>query len=146
MWQCICHNPGLSATSGMFTVLPVGTSTVYLQPRLLFTFPSFNTLQSSYAWTEPDAQPRAEKGYSSVINTRSNGTKNTPIPQITKIKTNHPPDAFSQTIVVDNLETRSIELRGNDIDDDPITFSTTSNPTHGQLASFNPNTGVITYT
>ena len=28
MWQCICHNPRLSATSKISTVLPVGTSTV----------------------------------------------------------------------------------------------------------------------
>jgi DNA replicative helicase MCM subunit Mcm2 (Cdc46/Mcm family) len=76
---------------------------------------------------------KQQLGSTSVITTPSNGTKVTSIPQVTKIKANHPPEAFNQTIVVDKPESRSIDLKGNDIDGDPITFSTTSNPTHGRL-------------
>ena len=65
--------------------------------------------------------------------------------QIVKNKANHSPEAFGQTIVVDNGGSRIVDLRGNDIDGDPITFSIKTNPTHGELKDFNSTTGLPTY-
>ena len=39
-----------------------------------------------------------------------------------------------------------ITLTGTDPNNDPLTFSIATNPTHGTLSGFNPATGEVTYT
>ena len=60
---------------------------------------------------------------------------------------NDPPVADAQTgLSTDEDTALPITLTGSDPDGDTITFLTPSDPPHGYLTNFNPNTGAVTYT
>lgn len=59
------------------------------------------------------------------------------------VAVNHAPIAYSQNICTSKNTAKNIALTGNDADNDQISYSIVSNPTHGALSGTLPN---ITYT
>ncbi len=57
--------------------------------------------------------------------------------------TNHAPTAYSQSIAIEEGQSKTITLNGNDIDGDTLTYSVSTNPSHGTLTGTAPN---LTYT
>lgn len=57
-----------------------------------------------------------------------------------------PPTATSFSIAVPVSAQSLIQLQGADVDGTPLTFATTSSPTHGALSNLNTATGVVIYT
>ena len=59
---------------------------------------------------------------------------------------NQAPTANAQSVTVTGNTPKLITLTGTDPNNDPLTFSIATNPTHGTLSGFNPATGEVTYT
>jgi PKD repeat protein len=59
--------------------------------------------------------------------------------------TNHAPVAGDQMVVLAENGTASIQLRGSDQDDDPITFRMTTDALKGTISGFDKKTGSLTY-
>lgn len=59
---------------------------------------------------------------------------------------NNPPNAEDQPISIEVNKGVQIQLKASDPDGDQITYSKVSDPLHGTLSNFEPNTGKITYT
>jgi Bacterial Ig domain len=64
--------------------------------------------------------------------------------QVANVQANHPPNAYDDLFVIDN-GTRSLQLNASDQDGDPITFSVTSNTTHGKLEDLDAKNGIFIY-
>jgi hypothetical protein len=59
--------------------------------------------------------------------------------------TNQPPVANSQSIATDKNTSKSGKLTGSDPEGQPLTYSVTTPPSHGNLSSFDATTGSFTY-
>ncbi|MDP3992074.1 MAG: putative Ig domain-containing protein [Nanoarchaeota archaeon] len=62
------------------------------------------------------------------------------------VTANNPPVANSQSITTNKNTPVSIMLTASDTDNDALTFSIVSNPSHGTLSNFNSTSGMVTYT
>jgi Big-like domain-containing protein len=66
--------------------------------------------------------------------------------QIANVQANHPPKAYDQNVfLISSGILKKVELKGDDADGDPITFSIKSNPTHGTIDVFNSTSGVLIF-
>ena len=61
----------------------------------------------------------------------------------TPTPTNHAPTAYSQSIAIEEGQSKTITLNGNDIDGNTLTYRVSTNPSHGTLTGTAPN---LTYT
>jgi hypothetical protein len=59
---------------------------------------------------------------------------------------NYPPVASDQSVTADEDTPEAITLSATDPDDDELTFSIVSAPSHGTLTGFNAETGTVVYT
>jgi len=57
---------------------------------------------------------------------------------VIRVETNNPPVASNQTIVVYANQSQTITLKGSDIDNDPISYTITHLPAHGQISGIGP--------
>ncbi|HEY1249482.1 MAG TPA: Ig-like domain-containing protein, partial [Nitrososphaera sp.] len=59
---------------------------------------------------------------------------------------NHPPVAIDQNITTHENVLKAITLTSTDPDNDTLTYSIVTDPSAGTLSSFNPASGILTYT
>jgi len=78
-----------------------------------------------------------------TVDLTSAGTQDAFLAQLT---TNDPPVADTQNVTANEDAPKPITLTASDPDDDDVTFSIVSDPSHGTLSGFDGETGAVIYT
>ena len=106
------------------------------------TLSGFNPSTGAVVYTPHDLYV----GQDSFMFTVTNTSGVSSVPALVTIDVVNTPRANARSAnVVANASSAMIALTGQDLLGQPLTFALGANPSHGTIASFNPNTGVVSY-
>ena len=106
------------------------------------TLSGFNPATGEVTYT-PAANYAGPDSFTFTVN---DGTTESAPATVSITVENQAPTANAQSVTVTGNTPKLITLTGTDPNNDPLTFSIATNPTHGTLSGFNPATGEVTYT